>query len=159
MSDPDRSPKFDKAMNRLGATGIMGDLDDGPEQSPLDCYEVQCAITELLPSNNFDLIITHGSRGEYTKHLRHEETGKAVLALWKSGKLSAKEIWMFAYEDSDQKYLPQPIQNADLHIKLPRKIWQKKYDIITKIYGFSEYSFEAKTTPRQEAFWCFTLGD
>jgi hypothetical protein len=69
MSDPDRSPKFDKAMNRLGATGIMGDLGDGPEQSPLDCYEVQCAITELLPSHNFDLIITHGSRGELRKNI------------------------------------------------------------------------------------------
>jgi hypothetical protein len=34
-------------------------------------------------------------------------------------------------------------------------IWQKKYDIITRIYGFAEDSFEAKTTPRLEAFWRF----
>jgi len=155
MSDPDRSSKFDKAMNILGAKGIMGDLDDGPEQAPLDCYEVQCAITELLPPNSFDLIITHGCRGEYTRHLRHEETGKAVLALWKSGKLPAKEIWMFAYEDGRQKYLPRPVQDADLSIKLPDEIWQKKYDIIIDIYGFGADSFEAKTTPREEAFWCF----
>lgn len=159
MSDPDRSPKFDKAMNRLGAKGIMGDIDDGPEQAPLDCYEVQCAITELLHPSSFDLIITHGCRGEYTRHLRHEETGKAVLALWESGKLPAKEIWMFAYEDGGGKYLPRPIKDADIRIKLQEEIWQKKYDIITKIYGFGSDSFEAKITPKEEAFWHFRSGE
>jgi hypothetical protein len=133
----------------------MGDLDDGPKQVPLDCYEVQCAITELLPSNSFDLIITHGSRGEYTRHLRHEETGNAVIVLWEGERLFAKQVWRFAYEDGDGKYLPRPIQDADVGTKLPEEIWQKKYDIITKIYSFSPDSFEAKTTPREEAFWCF----
>jgi hypothetical protein len=42
-----------------------------------------------------------------------------------------------------------------MHIRLPDEIWQKKYDIITNIYGFSPESFEAKTTPHEEAFWCF----
>ena len=155
LSDPDRSPKFDKAMRVLGVEGIMGDLDDGPEQSPLDSHEVQCAITELLPFNNFDLIITHGPKGEYTKHRRHEEVGKAVMALWENEKLFAKEIWRFAYEDGDGEYLPRAINDSDIVLKLPLKIWQKKYDIITKIYGFVPDSFEAKTTPRKEAFRCF----
>ena len=155
MSDPDRAPKFHKAMNRLGATGIMGDLDDGPEQIPLDCHEVQCVITELLPSNNFDLIITHGHRGEYTRHRRHEEVGKTVITLWENEKLFSKEMWRFAYEDGDGKYLPKAVKDADLKIRLPNEIWHKKYDIITKIYGFGPDSFEAKTTPRKEAFWCF----
>ena len=155
MSDPDRAPKFHKAMKRLMAKGIMGDLDDGFEQMPLDCHEVQYAIIELLPSNNFDLIITHGPKGEYTRHRRHEEVGDAVVALWENEKLFSKEIWRFAYEDGDGKYLPKAIQNADLKIKLPNEIWQKKYDIITKIYGFAPDSFEAKTTPRKEAFRCF----
>jgi len=154
LSDPDRSPKFNKAMRALGAEGIMGDLDDGPEQIPLDRHEVQCTITELLPSNNFDLIITHSPGGEYTRHRRHEEVGKAVMALWENGKLFAKEIWRFAYEDGDGKYLPKAVQDADLKIRLPNEIWQKKYDIITKIYGFVPDSFEAKTTPQKEAFRC-----
>ena len=77
------------------------------------------------------------------------------MALWESKKLFAKEVWRFAYEDGDGKYLPRPVQNADLSIKLPDEIWQKKYDIIIDIYGFGADSFEAKTTPREEAFWCF----
>ena len=35
------------------------------------------------------------------------------------------------------------------------EIWRQKYDIITGIYGFNKDSFEAKTTPREEAFWRF----
>jgi LmbE family N-acetylglucosaminyl deacetylase len=159
LSDPDRSPKFNKAMRALGTEGIMGDLDDGPEQMPLDGHEVQCAITELLPSNGFDLIITHGPQGEYTRHRRHEEVGKAVMALWENEKLFAKEIWRFAYEDGDGKYLPKAVQDADIKIKLPNETWQQKYEIITKIYGFAPGSFEAKTTPRKEAFWCLKSVD
>ena len=133
----------------------MGDLDDGPEQNPQDSRYVQNMILKLLPSDRFDLIITHGISGEYTRHLRHEETGKAVMVLWESERLFAKQVWRLAYEDGDGKYLPRPIQDADLGIKLQEEIWQKKYDIVTGIYGFSPDSFEAKVTPRQEAFWCF----
>ena len=157
LSDPDRSPKFNKAMKALEAEGIMGDMDDGPEQIPLDCNEVQCAIAELLASNNFDLIVTHGPGGEYTRHRRHEEVGEAVVALLEDEKLFAKEIWRFAYEDGDGKYIPKASQDADLKIKLSSEIWQKKYDIITKVYGFAPESFEAKTAPRTEAFRCFRL--
>jgi len=154
-SDPDRAPRFSKALEALDAAGAMGDLDDGPEQTPLPSRDVQNAILELLPVGRFDLVITHGMWGEYTKHLRHEETGKAVLALWNSGRLPAKEVWRFAYEDGEGKYLPRAMQDADLRTKLTDEIWEKKRDIITGVYGFGPDSFEAKTTPREEAFWCF----
>jgi len=75
--------------------------------------------------------------------------------LWRSGQLSARQIWMFAYEDGGGKYLPRPVGDVDIRIKIQEEIWQKKYDIITKIYGFGPDSFEAKTTPKEEAFWCF----
>jgi len=154
-SDPDRAPKFFRAIEKLNATGAMGDLDDGPEQRPLTSHQVQHEILQSLPSNRFDLIITHGLNGEYTRHLRHEETAQAVMALWKSERLSAEQIWRFAYGDDDRKHLPRAIEDADMHIRLPEEIWQKKYDIITNIYGLSPDSFEARTTPREEAFWCF----
>jgi len=154
-SDPDRAPKFFRALEELNATGVMGDLDDGPEQTPLFSRKVQEMIIELLPSDRYDLIITHGMWGEYTRHLRHEETGKAVMALWDSERLHAKHIWRFAYDDDGGKHLPKPVKDADLQIELPEEIWQKKCDIITKIYGFEADSFEAKITPRSEAFWCF----
>jgi LmbE family N-acetylglucosaminyl deacetylase len=157
-SDPDRAPRFFRAVAELNAAGAMGDLDDGPEQSPLDSREVQDTIFELLPSHIFDLVITHGLEGEYTHHLRHEETGRAVLALIESERLAANEVWKFAYEDGGGQYLPRPVEDADLNIKLPDEIWQKKYDIITNIYGFDTDSFEAKTTPRIEAFKCLVNG-
>lgn len=155
-SDPERAPRFHKALEQYKATGAMGDLDDGPEQRPVDGHIVQEMILELLPSDRFDLIITHGLWGEYTKHLRHEETGKAVMALLESERLFSKEVWRFAYEDGGGKYLPRPDKDADLQIKLPEDIWQKKYEIITEVYGFGADSFEAKTTPHIEAFWRFT---
>jgi LmbE family N-acetylglucosaminyl deacetylase len=154
-SDSDRAPRFFQAIEKLNATGAMGDLDDGPEQRPLTSHEVQHEIIQNLPSDRFDLIITHGLNGEYTRHLRHEETAQAVMALWKSERLLAGQIWRFAYEDGGRNYLPRAIIDADMHMMLPKEIWQRKYDIITNIYGFSPDSFEAGTTPREEAFWCF----
>jgi LmbE family N-acetylglucosaminyl deacetylase len=154
-SDPDRAPRFFRAIEKLNATGAMGDLDDGPEQRPLTSREVQHEILQNLPPDRFDLIITHGLNGEYTRHLRHEETAQAVMALWKSERLLAGQIWRFAYEDGGRNYLPRAIIDADMHMMLPKEIWQRKYDIITNIYGFSPDSFEAGTTPREEAFWCF----
>jgi len=38
---------------------------------------------------------------------------------------------------------------------LPPNLWEKKYQIITEIYGFEKNSWEAQTTPREEAFWQF----
>jgi hypothetical protein len=161
-SDPDRAPKFFRALEKFNATGAIGDLDDGPEQTPLDERKTQNTIIQLLApflqglaDDRFDLIMTHGLQGEYTRHLRHEEVAKSVLTLWQRGRLPVKEIWMFAYEDGGRKYLPKPVDNTDILIDLPEEIWQQKYDIITQIYGFEPDSFEAKTVPRQEAFRCF----
>jgi len=151
-SDPDRAPKFKRAMEQLGARGIMGDLDDSPEQTPLPEKEVKKTITSLLPLDKFDLVITHSRWGEYTRHLRHEETARAVLSLFNTKDLPGKQVWMFAYEDGGGKYLPKPMRDADVQVWLPEKIWQDKYKIITDIYGFGADSFEAKCCPKQEAF-------
>jgi len=158
-SDPDRSPKFYKVLEMLGAEGTMGDLDDAPEQEPLDEKEVEQTILDLLPSKHFNLIITHDPSGEYTRHLRHEETGKAVINLWHTGKISADELWTFAYNDGNRKYFPMPIENASLYNKLTKQTWLKKHELITEKYGFDKKSWEAQTTPRTEAYWKFTDPD
>lgn len=152
-NDTDRAPKFVQSLKALNAEGIMGDLDDGPEQLPLDEDEVAGLIQNLLPPVHFDLMITHHPNGEYTRHVRHEETGKAVMMLWQTGKISASELWTFAYEDGNKEYFPKPVETATVFISLPKDIWLKKYRIITGIYGFTPDSWEAETTPMAEAFW------
>jgi LmbE family N-acetylglucosaminyl deacetylase len=153
--DPERSAKFFKALEALNAVGIMGDLDDGPEQQPLDLQAVEKAILNLLPLKHFDMIISHSPSGEYTKHLRHEEIGRAVIKLWHSNQIAANCLWAFAYNDENKKYLPKTIEKASVITNLSHQIWTKKYNIITKIYGFEDDSWEAQTTPKTEAFWQF----
>jgi LmbE family N-acetylglucosaminyl deacetylase len=158
-SDKDRAPKFLKTLQILGSEGIMGDLDDGPEQKPLDDNELKHAILQLLPSRHFDLIISHNPTGEYTRHIRHEEVSKAIIELWHKGKISANELYTFAYEDGGKKYYPRPVENAPVYRTLSKRIWLRKYNIITETYGFEKSSFEAETTPRAESFWQFTNSD
>jgi hypothetical protein len=155
-SDTDRSQKFKKVLEFYKTKGIIGDLDDGPTQNPLSEEEVEAAILNLLPSKQFDLIITHNPSGEYTRHLRHEEVSKAVINLWYTGKISTHELWTFAYEDDNKKYYPRAIENTGLFQILSPEIWQRKYKLITEVYDFGKKSWEAETTPRVEAFWQFT---
>jgi LmbE family N-acetylglucosaminyl deacetylase len=154
-SDTERAIKFEKALKKLNINGIMGDLDDGPDQVPLAKIEIENCIMELLQQKEYDLLITHNLSGEYTRHIRHEEVGKTVLNLWLSGKITANELWTFAYEDGNKKYYPIAIEKATSFIQLPQNIWIKKYNIITEIYGFDQNSWEAKTVPHAEAFWQF----
>jgi LmbE family N-acetylglucosaminyl deacetylase len=154
-NDSERAPRFYKALQVLKVEGIMGDLDDGPEQKPLADSEVEQTILQLLPSKHYDLIITHNPAGEYTKHLRHEEISRAVINLWQNGKISANELWVFAYEDGNNEHFPQPIKTASIFRTLSDPIWRSKYKIITNTYDFKEDSWEAQTTPKAEAFWQF----
>jgi LmbE family N-acetylglucosaminyl deacetylase len=153
--DSERAPKFYKALQKYKSEGIIGTLDDGPEQMPLDEIIVEQAILNLLPENNFDLIISHNPYGEYTRHLRHEETGKAVIRLWYNSNISAGKLWTFAYEDGNKEYYPRPVKSASVYNTLKKEIWLKKYRIITETYGFEKRSFEAETTPKAESFWQF----
>lgn len=159
-NDPDRAPKFARVLNALGANGIMGDLDDQPEQIPLADEEVEQAILQLLPARQYDLAITHSIYGEYTRHRRHEEIGRAMINLWASGRLIINEFWAFAYNDGGRSHLPVADTSALLYNELSPGLWEKKYDTITEIYGFEKNSWEARTTPRAEAFHqFFTAGE
>jgi len=155
-NDAERATKFFKALKILHSEGVMGDLDDGPDQKPLEEKEIEKFILDLLPQKHFDLIISHNPSGEYTRHLRHEEVGKAVIKLWQTGKISATELWAFAYEDGNKEYLPKAVEHATSCHLLTTPIWLRKYSIITETYGFETDGWEAQTTPRSEAFWQFT---
>ena len=153
--DPDRAPRFRRALERLGATGAMADLDDGPDQAPVPPEEVRALILSLLPARDFDLILTHSLRGEYTRHRRHEEIARAVRALWRDGTLKAGALWTFAYEDGGGSYLPRAETGASLVLDLPEAIWAEKHRLILETYNYPPTSWEARTTPRTEAFHCF----
>jgi LmbE family N-acetylglucosaminyl deacetylase len=152
-NDLEKSQGFYKALKILNSHGIMGDLNDGPLQKPLDEVEIERLIISLLPPWHFDLIIIHNKNGEFTRDLRHEEIGNVVINLWNAGRLSASELWTFAYEDGNMEYYPRPIENAPIHYVLSKWTWFKKYRIITGTYGLRTKSFEAKTTPKAESFW------
>ncbi len=154
-SDEDRAPKFARVLDTLGADGAMADLDDGPEQAPLDEDVVRETLLSLMPVGRFDLLLTHGPRGEYTRHRRHEEVSRAVLDLWTAGELQADALWLFAYEDGDGARLPSPRDDADSVFDPSEAVWREKCRIITDIYGFAPESWEARVTPRVEAFHCF----
>jgi len=154
-SDDDRSKRFFRAMERLGATGEMADLDDGPDQRPLDSGVIESTILSLLPRTDYDLLLTHSPFGEYTRHRRHEETSRGVTGLWAKGRLTAGQVWLFAYEDGDMQYLPRAIERAHRRIALDDTLWTKKANIIQNTYGFEPDSWETRATPRVEAFWCF----
>lgn len=155
-SDSERAQKFHKALKALKSGGVMGDLDDGPEQRPLGENEVEETIMSLLPGISFDLIMTHCPTGEYTRHLRHEEVSKAVINLWNAGKIPGRELWAFAYEDGNRDYYPRPVDKNTIYRVLTPRIWNRKYKIVTETYGYKKGSFEAETVPKAEAFWQFT---
>ncbi|WP_286761670.1 PIG-L deacetylase family protein [Salegentibacter sp. UBA1130] len=153
-NDKERASKFYQVLKILNAKGKMGNLDDGPEQSPLEKKIIESEILKLLPARNFDRIITHNPSGEYTRHIRHEEISQVVIELWYNNKIKTNELWTFAYQDGNKKYFPKAEEKA-IQYPLNKKIWKKKYALITEIYGFPPSGFEAETTPRIEAFWIF----
>ena len=139
-------------LTQLRAQGAMADLDDGPDQFPLADDAVEGALLQCLASRRFDRIMTHSPLGEYTRHRRHEEVARAVLRLWLRGMLSAPELWLFAYDDDNASRLPRAIDDADIVRELSSDVWQRKHRLITGEYGFAETSWEARVTPKIEAF-------
>jgi len=133
----------------------MADLDDGPDQRPLPAAAVEEAIQQLLPRTAFDMILTHGPRGEYTRHRRHEECCRGVSMLWQAGRLGTRHLWMFAYEDAGGSRLPRVCADANRREVLPPDVRHEKRRVLTDIYGFREDSWEVRAAPREEGWWCF----
>jgi LmbE family N-acetylglucosaminyl deacetylase len=154
-TDPDRAPRFRQVLQRLGAEGEMADLDDGPDQVPLPGKQVRDTTSRLLAGTGYSLILTHGPKGEYTWHRRHAECCRSVIELWRTGGVDAQRLWLFAYEDGGRAYLPRVRGDADRCDVLADDVWLEKRRLITDLYGFVPDSWEARTTPREEGFWCF----
>jgi LmbE family N-acetylglucosaminyl deacetylase len=157
--DVDRAPKFRRALDRFGAKGAMADLDDGPAQVPLAAQQVRATLLSLVPEEPFDLILTHAPKGEYTRHLRHEEVSRSVLRMWACGEIQSRELWLFAYEDGGGNQLPHAEDTADIVVDLSDEVWAAKRSFLTEIYGFPPDGWEVQTTPRPEAYWRLVVPD
>jgi LmbE family N-acetylglucosaminyl deacetylase len=152
-ADADRAPKFRKLLRHLEARGDMADLDDGPDQAPLAHTLVEStALTLLRSAPETDVLFTHGARGEYTRHRRHEECHRAVARLSRQGRIRVKEVWCFAYEDGGGARLPRVREDADHKLLLPEAVWLEKRRIITDVYGYSDDSWEARAVSMEEGF-------
>ena len=132
----------------------MADLDDEPGQVPLPAEQVQETIARLLTGTSYRLILTHGPKGEYTRHRRHEECCQSVVELWRSHSIDIESLWLFAYEDGERAYLPRVRGDADRRDILTDDVWLQKHKLITDVYGYGADSWEAQSTPREEGFWC-----
>jgi LmbE family N-acetylglucosaminyl deacetylase len=154
-SDPDRAPKFRRVLEQLGAVGEMADLDDEPDQVPLPIEQILETTARLLAGSSYSLILTHGPKGEYTRHRRHEECCRSVVELWQSGSIDTERVWLFAYEDGGRAYLPRVREDADRRDMLTESVWLEKRRLITDVYGYGTDSWEAQATPQEEGFWCF----
>lgn len=153
--DLDRMPKFRKVCKHYGARGIMGDLDDEFLQ-PLEIEEVESKIKQLLPEKKYDYLFTHGENGEYG-HLRHKEVHRAVKDLIAKNELISEKVSYFSYIPSDREFMPGlnfalADEKANEIVKLDKNICKQKMEIITKMYGFSEKSFESLSCGNLEAF-------
>ncbi len=132
----------------------MADFNDEPDQAPLPAGQLNETIVRLLAGYSYDLILTHGPRGEYTHHRRHEECGRAVVELWRLGRIHTERLWLFAYEDGGRAYLPQVSGDADRRDVLTDDVWLEKRRLMMDVYGYGPDSWEARTTPREEGFQC-----
>jgi LmbE family N-acetylglucosaminyl deacetylase len=155
-TDADRAPKFRQVLEQLGAEGEMADLDDGPGQTPLVIEDVMATIVRLLAGKRYQMILTHGPDGEYTRHRRHAECSQAVVELWQAGDIDTSRVWMFAYADGGGAHPPRACSDADRRDVLGNKVWREKLRLITAVYGFGPDSWEARCAPREEAFRCFS---
>jgi hypothetical protein len=137
----------------------MGDLDDNPDQFPCAKGELESVILSLLPERSYDLLLTHASDGEYTRHRRHEEVSASVTTLLRAGTLVTDNYLTFAYEDGGGRYLPRARTHAALRLTLSDKIFAQKRRLICDVYNYSDTSWEARSTPCIEAFHQPTLHD
>lgn len=154
-SDVDKAQRFHHTLVELHATGVMADLDKDSAESPLNETALEETILDLLPNQNYDLIITHNPMDEYSSGLRHQEISRMVILLWESGAISSKQLWTFAYEDGNKAYLPKANILAPVQCCLISEVWLEKYKIISQTYGYAHGTWQEQTCPRQEAFWKF----
>ena len=152
-NDSDRAPKFKRVCDYYKAKGIISDLEDEDiiniKQS---LPEIEKRIKKELEEKRFDYIFTHGLNGEYG-HIRHIGVHKIVKKLVQEKKLFCDHLFFFAYKLNFQKRIINcPDKSVDLIFNLSFEELKTKKNIIKKIYGFSQKSFENMSCLAKETF-------
>lgn len=152
-ADEDRAPKFRRVADQLNATAFQENLDD-LERYPF-LKHVRLAkelILKHTQSKEFDYVFTHGVNGEYG-HRDHKSIHEAVHDLVERGLLKTKHVY-YLHQKRPKKKVPLliPRKGADIEFKLPEKIFAKKFDLITKFYGFDPKGIDANYCTKVEAF-------
>lgn len=140
-NDKDRCPKFLNVCSYYNAKPIITNLEDN-ELKPIDIKEIIELIDKHLKNKNYDIIYTHGEKGEYG-HIRHKEVHQAVKEMVNEGKLKTKKIFYFNYKKQNNHC--SAIKNKKYYFKLNDKEIKEKKKIITEMYGFQKGSFEEKS--------------
>ncbi|MDP2910076.1 MAG: PIG-L family deacetylase [bacterium] len=149
-NDPDRSSKFKKVCQCYGAVGIMSGLEDEGIMSAQESIpEIKKRISNLFRDKNFDYIFTHGQNGEYG-HERHVGTHLAVKQLIRERIITCKKLFFFAYDlDSGNKIVNN---KTDFSIRLDNDLLTAKKNIIERLYGFKNDSFEYLSCLPEETY-------
>ncbi len=126
-------------------------------QNKCPCRMLRYRLRFFLSSwkNISTLILTHSPYGEYTRHLRHEETGRAVISLWEEGCISATEIWMFAYEDGGKRYLPRPIKAAHRVSRTSRRYLASEVSHYYRTLWFRAGELRSQNCPKRRGVLVF----
>ncbi|MHC4265032.1 MAG: hypothetical protein ACYSUK_03765 [Planctomycetota bacterium] len=151
-SDPELQSRFNKAMESFGAQGIIGHFQVDADET-FTQFQAQKAIGKLMFSERFDAIITHTFWGEFEHTKMASITAKSVLGMTRTGQLMAKQILQFACEKKEESPLVTPVQEADVLIELDEEIMEKKFRIVTDVYGYSQDTIEVKSLSDKETFW------
>jgi hypothetical protein len=151
-NDPDRCPKFHRVCDILGAKAFISDLDDSSPLKPINWRrEIARRVIECLDRHDWDLLITHGSNGEYG-HQRHQEVHAEVLSLIGRGVLGCGELWTFAYDCDAGTKTCKVDPHADMIVELSDAHLHEKRRIIQEVYGYGCNSFEVSACISPEAF-------
>jgi LmbE family N-acetylglucosaminyl deacetylase len=150
--DADRAPKFRRVCELVDARGILSDLDDGNPLGAVD-FERDLAprIEPHLGGSQWDLLLTHGSNGEYG-HPRHIQTQEAIHLLAESSRLRTRRLWTFAYEAVNPIGNCRPASWANWTVELSRGELAEKRRLVRDVYGHPERGFEVRSCISPEAF-------
>jgi LmbE family N-acetylglucosaminyl deacetylase len=153
-SDKDRAPKFHRVCQLYKAEAIMEDLED---EGKLSVKQTVPVIKKLVEKNisqcKFDYIFTHGANGEYG-HPRHIGVHRAVKELIKKKILKPEMVCYFNYKKiSSQAFsLLIALKDSDLLVKLTKKEFIKKRNIVAKTYGYDPMGIDVGYCTNPEAF-------